>query len=903
MTGIGEPALDFLTKEPVEGVLLSERMAQSLLSDEEAAQYAIEIGSQLHQAHSRGMIHGCLCPDLICITASGAQVLAPSHRPVASAAYRSPEQVRGKAPDARSDIFAFGAIVYEMAAGTPAFLGEGAELNRSLLEDPAPTLTLRSPIYDAMARVVAGCLEKNPAARRQRIQNAVLELRFGVKTHSILAGRQPGGSRPAAAPAAPRFAARMQSPTAGSPEAQFVAGSPEAPFESGAGFEAVMDPVEEASGEPPVPTPPPPGRRRSAMVRPRVEEFFYRPGEPVLKPKPAVSKWQAVLEGTPTFGGFRVRLWAVIGVSLLLLAGVALAATLWLRPRASAPVVKFAVAPPEHTSYPGSPTISPDGRMLVFSAQGPEGQRMLWLRPLDAMRHSPINGTEGATNPFWSPDGQYLAYFSGRALKTVRIKDGLTETICKVEGANGGGAWNIDGTILFSRNPDDGLYKVAAKANSNPTPVLRVNAAKGENSYMWPQFLPDGKHFLFYIQTEASETSGVYAASLDSPDYRLLFPSETNALYSGLPGAEAAKSGYLLFIANRKLMGQAFNPPHLALTGEPVTLAEDIGAIGSMNLAPITVANNGTLAYQSTGKPTRQLRWTDRSGTELAAVHDPGTWGVPRIAPNGRYAAVGRVAEDGKTADIWLVDNDGSIKPLSHQEGASEGGPVWSPDGTRIAFWVYTGEGREGNHDIYVRSIESGAKPDLLFRSSFPKYPTDWSRDGRYIFFHAATESTKDDIWGLSTGDRHAAPILDTVADEQYAALSPDGKWLAYTSDQGSNRPEVYVQQFEGLKSGITKHWKVSSGGGGLPRWRSDGKELFFLTPNGRVMVAPVHANGEDLVFEAPVKLFQTRPLRKSWNLYDVSPDGQRFLINSPLEWALSSDIMVVTNWTEKLKD
>jgi Tol biopolymer transport system component len=524
---------------------------------------------------------------------------------------------------------------------------------------------------------------------------------------------------------------------------------------------------------------------------------------------------------------------------------------------------------------------------------------MLWLRPLDAMRHTPIPGTEGATNPFWSPDGQYLAYFSGRALKMVRVKDYATETICKVEGTNGGGTWNRDGIILFARNIDDGLYQVAAKPNANPSPIVKVKPQKGENAYLWPQFLPDGKHFLFFVQAEATETTGVYTGAIDSSEYRLLFPSETNALYSGMPEGQSQKNGYLLYIGNRKLMGQAFHAAHLAIVGEPVTLADDIGAVSSMNLAPITVANNGTMAYQSTGKATRQLIWTDRAGTQLAAVREPGEWGPPRIAPDGRRAAVGRLGEGGRNADLWLVDNDGTMKSLMHVDGQSEGSPVWSPDGSKIAFWVNS---QGSNYDIYVRSIEGGGRPELLFHSSFAKHPTDWSRDGRYLFFNSISEGTKYDVWGVSTADRHAGPILDTVSSEQYAALSPDGKWLAYNSDD-TNRPEVYVQQFDGISPGTKKRWKVSSGGGGLPRWRADGNELFYLTPNGRVMSVTVKANGADLSFDTPVRLFQTRPLRKLWNLYDVSADGQRFLVNAPLEWALSSDIMVVTNWTEKLKD
>jgi hypothetical protein len=668
--------VDFLTRQPVEGMLLSARLALGTPSAEEAVQYAIAIGAQLHQAHSRGLVHGKLSPESICITPGGAQVLEPPlNAPESTASYRAPEQVRGEALDSRTDIYAFGAILYEIAAGTRAFPAEGPELNRSILRDPAPTLTLRSPIYDAMARVIAGCLEKSPSARRQRIQNAVIELRFAAKTQSILAG---AGKQPA--PAWPAW-----------PAATLPVPAP-----------------------PPIPTlttvdAPPPSAKNKPVDPPKAEEFFFRPGEPVVKPRPAKPEWASLFEhgGLVSLSGFRMRLWVAIAACLAVLASVAVGAVFYFRPHSPAPVVKFAVAPPEHTSYPGTPSISPDGKLLVFSAQGPEGQRMLWLRPLDAMRHTPIPGTEGATNPFWSPDGQYLAYFSGRALKMVRIRDYATETICKVEGANGGGTWNRDGGILFARNIDDGIFQVAAKPDSNPAEVLKVNPAKGENGFMWPQFLPDGRHFLFFVQTEATETTGVYTGAIDSSEYRLLFPSETNALYSGMPDSQSQKNGYLLYIGNRKLIGQAFNAPHLAVVGEPVTLADDIGAVSSMNLAPITVANNGTLAYQSTGKPTRQLLWMDRAGTQLAAVHEPGEWGLPRISPDGRRAVVGRVGEDGKNADLWMVDNDGSMKSLMRVEGQSEGSPVWSPDGAKIAFWVSS---KDSNHDIYVRPMEGSGR-------------------------------------------------------------------------------------------------------------------------------------------------------------------------------------------------
>lgn len=862
MTETGPPQLDLLTKQQVEGLPLAERMAQGPLTAEEALEYAIEIGGRLQKAHAAGIVHGALSPETICLTANGAQVLVPGVDAVLhSLAYRAPEQVRGEAADARADIYAFGAILYEMAAGTRAFPGEGEELERSILDQRAPTLTLRSPLYDAMARVIGGCLQKNRAERRQRIQNAVIELRFAAKTANLL----PGATTPPAR--------SMPAPVKRTPDA----------------LKAQLGQTIKAHRNPPP--------KLKPVEPPRTEEFFAKPGDVLLRYRVETGGLKALWQGEGASGlRYPLRLWLFVGACLVLVGGAALGAALYFRPRTVAPMLKFAVAS-DHTTFPGSPKVSPDGRLLAFSAQGPEGQRMLWLRRLDAIGNDPIPGTEGATNPFWSPDSQSLGYFARGALKTVRLRDGLTQTICKLEGGNGGGTWNASGMIVFSRD-SNGLYQVAAKPNSMATLMLKVKDSTGEDGYLWPQFLPDGSHFLFFVATESMETTGVYGGTMGSPDYRLIFSSETNAPYGARSEAEAARSGYLLYISNRRLMGQGFDPRKMATAGAASVLVEDIGAVNSLSLAPVSVSRNGTLVYQNAGKPLRQLVWTDRAGTPSAEVRDPGEWGPPRIAPDGHRAAVTKLGDDGKNADLYVVENDGNTKLLSHVAGVSQGCPVWSPDGSKIAEWM---NGKDyGEYDVYVQPAEGG-RPDLLFRSAFPKQPTDWSRDGRYIFFNAIRPDTRGDVWALATSDRHAGPILDTVNAEEYAALSPDGKWLAYDSDE-SGRHEVYVIGFKGIESGVQRKWRVSTGGGGLPRWRGDGKELYYLTASGRMMVVAIHADSPDFAFDQPAKLFQTHPIHREWNLYDASRDGQRFLVNEPFELAASSDIMVLTNWTEKLQ-
>jgi Tol biopolymer transport system component len=721
-----------------------------------------------------------------------------------------------------------------MASGRRAFPGEGAELNEAILDQPAAGLMAKSPIHAAMEGVIAGCLEKDPSRRRQRIQNAVIELKLAGRSAQRTAEvrhqppRRPAGMGTAAAPARGRIA------------------QPAAPAHAGA---------------------PKVGRRPAYSI------------PELLVPTDAL----------------RRRFWA-IGAVLVGVVVLSIAAALFLHRRPAAPVLRFAVSPPEHTSYPGTPSVSPDGRFLTFSALGPEGKRMLWLRPLDALHASVIPGTEGGFAPFWSPDSSYIAFFANKSLKKVRSSGGAPEIVCGAEAMPGGGAWNRNGVILFAPSLADGLYRVPENGGK-PQLVLKLDSSKYERSYLWPQFLPDDKHFVFFVQTDMANTTGVYAGTLDPPEYHHLFNSETNAVYSAAAAGDSSKNGYLLFIRDRHLMEQAFNISSRAVSGDPFTLADDIGAVRSMALAPISVSGNGILVYQSVGKPTNQLVWLDRGGKQVGQVAEPGNYGPPRISPDGSRAAVARLEADGVTANLWLLDTAGNTTRFTSTP-RHEGSPVWSPDGSKIAYF----SNPEGVYDIYVKPAHGEGRAELYYKTTLPKYPTDWSRDGRYILFGVISTNTKSDVWAITTADRKAAPILDTIYSEGFAALSPDGKWLAFQSDQ-SGRNEVYVQPFEGATAGTKRRWLVSSGGGGLPRWRGDGSEIFYMTPGGRMMAAGVHAAGGDFQFEPAHMLFQTRPIPETWNLYDVSPDGQRFLLNLPLEWSSAAPITVVTNWTEKLKE
>ena len=580
-------------------------------------------------------------------------------------------------------------------------------------------------------------------------------------------------------------------------------------------------------------------------------------------------------------------------IAIAAMAGFALA---FLRPRPNAPVVSFRVASPENTSQPGPPSISPDGRLLALPATGPDGRRMLWLRALDDLRTTPIPGSEGANAPFWSPDSKYIGFFANQALKKVPSAGGPVSTICPAESIGGGGAWNSDGTILFAPGITGGLYRVPANGGT-PLPLLQLNGTKLERAFLWPQFVAGNKHFIFFVSTDDAETTGVYVGSIASLGfYRLLFASETNAVFSGMGESGSRQNGYLLFVRGRTPMAQAFRAASLALEGEPISIGDNIGSLRSLLLAPISVSNNGILVYQTVGDATRQMVWMNRSGKPTATVKETGDWGPPRISPDGTRAAAARLAPDGH-ADLWMLEADGSVLP----SGARLRSMKDRRSGRRMARgWHSSYRAKRGNFDLYTKCVH-GAKRNCCTRSDDPKYPTDWSHDGRYILFTAVSKAGQADVWAFSTTDHRAGPILDTIYTEGYASLSPDGKWLAYQSDE-SGSSEVYVQAFDGISAGIKRRWQVSAGGGGIPRWRGDGKELFYVTYSGRMMAVAVKASGDQLAFDPPQTLFQTSPLPKTWNQYDVSPDGQRFLMNLALEMSNSPAITVLTNWTEKLK-
>ena len=571
--------------------------------------------------------------------------------------------------------------------------------------------------------------------------------------------------------------------------------------------------------------------------------------------------------------------WIVAGVLFIaLLAALPFVISSLRRAPVDTPVTRVSVLPPEKSTV-GTLTVSPDGRRLAFIATDATGKRLLWVRPLDSLAAQPLAGTDDASYPFWSPDSRFIGFFAGAKLKKIEVTGGSPSTLCNA--LNGrGGAWNRDDVIVFAPDFGSGLSRVSA-AGGEPSPVTTLDSSRQESTHRFPQFLPDGRHFLYFARSIQPENSGIYVSSLDQPQAKRIISTDTNVAY--------APPGYLLFPREGTLMAQAFDAASLALTGAPFRVAEQVGYLRLNSEAYFSVSETGVLVYQSGDAGKTQLVWFDRSGKQLGAPGPPGEYSFPALSPDEKRVAIDRDDPQTGTFDIWLLDLARGIPSRFTFYPGIDVYPVWSPDGSRIVF----GSNRDGAWSLYQKSSSGAGSEEAMLKSGERKCPSDWSLDGRFILYTQTSPDTLWDLWVIPLfGDRQPIPFLQTKFNEVNGVFSPDGKWIAYESDD-SGSSQVWVQSFP-----AGSKWQVSSEGGSLPRFRRDGKELFYLAANGKLMAVEVKANPSGLEFSAPKPLFDTH----SQNRYAVTADGQRFLINKPVEESASAPITVILNWTAEAK-
>jgi Tol biopolymer transport system component/predicted Ser/Thr protein kinase len=805
--------IDFLVMEYLEGETLAQRLKKGALPIQQVLQYAVEIADALDKAHRKGITHRDLKPGNIMLTKSGTKLLdfglakltqeaAPaipdSQLPTLKSAitgegtilgtlqYMAPEQVEAKEVDARTDIFAFGAVVYEMATGKKAFEGKtSASVMAKILEAEPPSMTSLQPMTPPqLDRVVKTCLAKEPDERWQTASDLCRELKW----------ISDGGSQ--------------------------------------AAF-----PVPSAS-------------------------------EPAWKKRLV---WVAA---------FAIVIAAAVGVALYM--------------RRSTPAairaVRFTVGPPEKAEFgpnPGFLSVSPDGTKLAFVATTGPGSGQLWIRALDSPTAQALPGTEGASQPFWSPDSQFIGFFARGSLKKIAVSGEPAQTLTEAQSSNTpgasttGGAWSREGVILFTANITSSAISRVPASGGAASPVTTLDASRLELAQSWPRFLPDGKHFLYTTFATGTGARGIYAASLESKDRKLILNSPSNAIYV-LPG-------YLLFVRQGTLMAQPFDADRLQLTGEAVPIAEGLQVSQTTGSASFTASDNGVLAYRTgTAAAALTLVWVSRNGTEQRLSAPAHNYTLPRLSPDGQRVAI---AIEEAESQIWLYDLSRDTLTRLTFTGTANVDPLWTPDGKRIVF-----KGN-GNRLFWQPADGSGGAEELTSADlSANNAPDSWSPDGQEL---ALTEDRATrNIWIMPLKDRKPRPFVVSPSYETAPRFSPDGHWIAYASNE-SGRYEIFVRPYPGPGG----KWQISTDGGTEPVWNPKGRELFYR--NGQKLMALDYSAQPAFSAGKPRMLFEGPYLTTARSIpdYDVSPDGQRFLmLRAPDQAQAPAQISVVLNWLEELK-
>ena len=577
--------------------------------------------------------------------------------------------------------------------------------------------------------------------------------------------------------------------------------------------------------------------------------------------------------------------WGVAGAALLAALLALVLPPLWRAPQeAPAAATRFLITQPGEGEVSGAPVISPDGRRAVLVVRDAAGKQSLWLRPLDALDAQQLAGTEAGGQPFWSPDGRSIGFIAAGKLKKIDVSGGTAQTLS--DAASVGGAWNREGVIVFSRSATEGLYRVPA-AGGTPEPLTTLDKSRNEYVHAWPHFLPDGRHFLYVAGTSPREKSAVFLGSLDSKPPRLLLDVESSVAY--------APPGHLLYALEGTLVARPFDADSLELTGEAVPVVKQLGFTQGNARAHFSVSETGTLLYRpSAAAADTQLVWFDRAGKQLDTVGAAGHYSDIRLSPDGKRVAFQRLDKENGASDVWLIELARGTTSRLTFDPANDGDAVWSPDGGRIVF----SSTREGLPNLYQKLSSGAGGEELLLKTEDDKIANDWSPDGRHVLYNAMSRQSSD-LWVLPLfGERRPEPFARTDFQESGGRFSPDGRWIAYTSDE-SGRFEVYVQSFPASGG----KWQVSNGGGGSPRWRRDGRELFYLSADGKLMAVEVDGSSDTFEARVPRPLFEPRVGAISGDSpYDVAADGRRFLVKVLVEETVPAPVTVVLNWTADLK-
>jgi Tol biopolymer transport system component len=811
--GVEESAgLQALVMELVEGQSLADRLTNAAarpMTMNESLPIARQIADALDAAHEKGIVHRDLKPGNVMLTPDGRvkvldfglaklaspdalevnQTQSPTELTMAgtgvllgTVAYMSPEQARGRPVDKRSDIWAFGCVLYEMVAGRPAFAAETvSDTLARILERTPDWMAVPTSTPDSIRHLLRRCLEKDPRRRLRDIGDARVDLE----------GTESDSSHPA----------------------------------------------------------------------------------PLSRP--------------------RRGMWLGIGVGTV---GVLTAiAALALRPGpAAVKPVRMSVLPPAGTAFTWRDitehpqfALSPDGTQLAFVAAAPGEPSRIWVRSLESGSSRPLNRTEGASGPFWSPDGREIAYRARGTLRKIAVEEGAVQDLAETAFDVSNGTWSNAGVVLFTSANGAALSRVSSSGGA-VTAATKLDESRHETVHRFPQFLPDGRRYIVFVGSTTPANMGVHIGSIDSPQLRMLMPSGVNAVF--------AEPDSLLFERNGILTRQAIDLDAVTLVGEPMSLGDAVVGLRGPSYLPLSVGRTGTIAYWTGALTPSELRWFDRAGRPLGRLGSTGKrYDNPVLSRDGKRV-VATLRENANSNEIWRFDvATGAATRMTFTRGVARF-PIWSRDGQMIAFSAADEEGAQ----IFEKAA-SGAGEEVRLQGigrHYALFPDDWSADGNWLLYDVASENAFD-VWALDVRNRRAQPLLQGPENEVQPHLSPNGHWLAYASDE-TGTWEVYVRGF-GENRG---KWQVSMGGGSQPTWRGDGRELYYVGSDRRMFAVPI-GGGPTFEHQAPQPLFETQimPVLAPFRMgYAVSADGQRFLINTLQSNPEPAAITVVLNWNAHLQ-